>query len=166
MGRTPGVIEKCQSPSTYKRSTLAVGLGAARGPAGRGKRGVGTRARQGLALHSQPARPVDQRPQHFCLPPSGRARRYCATWVSRSRAHLKLPVRCARPKPRRASREPPARTDLQVCDSLSPSNPTTCRGSSVRDQIGLHWNHSDYANVASPGGPRCAISAIRTAPIG
>jgi len=26
---------------------------------------------QGLALHSQPARPMDQRPQHFSLPPPG-----------------------------------------------------------------------------------------------
>src|SRR5215831_10467043 len=45
------------------------------GPAGGGGRGVGTGPRQDLAFHSHPARPMDQRPQHFFLPPPGSAGR-------------------------------------------------------------------------------------------
>ena len=45
--------------------------------------------------------------------PAQKAGRYCATSVSRSRVHLKLPARCTQPKRRRArlpSRSTAART--------------------------------------------------------
>ena len=91
------MIDRCQSPSTFKLLTLAswprCGARSCRARWARPVLG------KGLALHSQPAKPVDQRPQHFSLPPPGSAGRADTVRLRyRGHAHLKLPARCTRPE--------------------------------------------------------------------
>src|SRR4051794_6545608 len=89
-------IEECRSPSTYRLFTLA-SWAAVRREAAPGAVG----SAQGKVwefIRSQPGLRTNSYNSFLSVTRHSRARRYCATLVSTSRAHLKLRATYTRPK--------------------------------------------------------------------
>ena len=93
-------IEECPSPSTYRLFTPASWprCGARSRRARLARRGGRHWARSGSSFAASRACGLMATTFFSTTTRHSRARRYCATSVSRSRAHLKLRARCTRPK--------------------------------------------------------------------
>jgi hypothetical protein len=93
-------IEECPSPSTYRLFTPASWprCGARSRRARLARRGGRPWARSGSSFAASQACGLMATTFFSTTTRHSRARRYCATSVSRSRAHLKLRARCTRPK--------------------------------------------------------------------
>src|ERR1035438_9323181 len=143
-------IEECPSPSTYRLFTTASWprCGARSRRARLAQRGGRPWARSGSSFAASQACGLMATTFFSTTTRHSRARRYCATSVSRSRAHLKLRARCTRPKRQGARLPSPSTLPLDDACGKQVELDATRGVAGVGAPVDLHDNRHGAAGGA------------------